>query len=83
MPVPEILMKYSILISSLYYVITLAKPSFRHKFININFISKKCPGTSDRNSDLRIFGKAVGYEYFDNERGAFRMRRQGRFQGLI
>ena len=35
-----------------------------------------CPGTSDKNSALRIYGKAVGLEFYDFEKSAFKMRRQ-------
>ena len=34
-----------------------------------------CPLTSDHNSKLRIFGRALGFEFFDFESGSFKMRK--------
>ena len=38
--------------------------------------SCECPGTADHNSGMRLFGKAVGFEFFDFSVHQFRMRKQ-------
>ena len=56
------------------YMKTICVSHGSHGFPNEPLCS--CPGTSDKYSELRIFGNSVGFEFFDFSRGAFNMRRR-------